>query len=101
MAQFYRAAAASEVSPGTGKTVTLEGKSIALFNVNGSFHAIDNTCPHRQGPLGEGALNGNLVSCPWHGWNFDVTNGSCRINPMVKVAVYSTKVEGDSIFVQI
>ena len=101
MAQFYCAASVSEIVPGTGKTVLVEGKNIALFNMNGNFHAIDNTCPHRQGPLGEGGLDGAIVTCPWHGWRFDITSGACLVNPQAKVAAYPTKVEGDAILVQV
>ena len=101
MAQFYRIASTNEIAAGSGKAITVEGKVIALFNVNGNFHAIDNTCAHRQGPLGEGSLDGSVVTCPWHGWSFDVTTGACRLNPVAKVASYPTKVEGDAVFVQI
>jgi nitrite reductase/ring-hydroxylating ferredoxin subunit len=66
MSTFVRACAVSEVEAGTGKTVTVDGKELALFNIAGAFHAIDNTCPHRGGPLGEGELEGCIVTCPWH-----------------------------------
>ena len=101
MAQFHRVASIQEINSGTGKSVVIEGKTIALFKVNGNFHAVDNTCAHRQGPLGEGALDNTVVTCPWHGWKFDVTTGACLINPMAKVACYPTKVEGDTVFVQL
>ena len=58
MSTFVKACAASEIAPGTGKTVAVEGKELALFNVDGTFHAIDNECPHRGGPLAEGELEG-------------------------------------------
>ena len=65
-----------EVPSGTGKVVFAGDKPIALFNINGEFYAIDNTCPHRGGPLGEGDLNDKTVTCPLHGWEFDIANGS-------------------------
>src|SRR5262245_65664365 len=75
MSTFVKACAASEIAPGTGKTVTVDGKDVALFNVDGTFHAIDNECPHRGGPLGEGDLEGCIVTCPWHAWQYDITTG--------------------------
>jgi len=101
MPQFHQAGSVKDLVPGTGKTVTLEGRCIALFKVDGAFHAIDNTCPHRQGPLGEGEFDGKVVTCPWHGWTFDVTTGKCGINPAAKVAVYPVKVEGDLVMVEV
>jgi len=100
MGQFQRAAAVSEIPDGTGKTVTVNATEIALFNVKGAFHALNNTCPHSQGPLGDGTLQGNIVSCPWHGWRFDVTDGSCLQNRNAQVRTYRTKVEDDSVFVE-
>ncbi len=101
MPQFHRIASTSDIAPGTGKTVMLEGKTIAIFQVNGKFHAINDTCPHQHGPLGEGTLDGTTVACPWHGWTFDLTTGKCGVSPTAKVEVYPTKVEGQSIFVEI
>ncbi len=97
MAEFQKVAKKSEVPEGGGKTVEVGGKKIALFNIQGSFHAIEDTCRHKGGPLGEGSLEGSLVTCPWHGWEYDVTTGACRTNPAVKVAAYQVRVEGEDI----
>jgi len=97
MADFVKVAETTEIPPGTGKTVTVNGNTIALFNVDGTFYAIDNTCIHRGGPLGEGELSGKIVTCPWHGWQYDVTTGISTFNPMAKVACYQVKVEGNEI----
>lgn len=56
---------------------TKEGKEIALFCLDGTIYALDNTCPHMEGPLGEGDIEGGCVSCPWHGWKFDIKTGAC------------------------
>lgn len=101
MGEFRKVAAVSEIPPGKGKTVAVGAKKIALFNVEGKFYAIDNTCLHRGGPLGEGNLKGRSVSCPWHGWEYDVTTGASSVNPSVKVATYPVRVEGDDVEVQI
>jgi len=72
MAEYVKVAQASELEPNHGKLVEVQGKKIALFNVDGKFHAIDNTCTHRGGPLSEGELEGDEVTCPWHGAKFKV-----------------------------
>ncbi len=101
MAQFVRVASVSEIPPGKGKAVTAGSKKVAIFNVDGKFYAVDNTCLHRGGPLGEGDLAGTTVSCPWHGWEYDVTTGANAVNPSVKVATYPVRVQGQEIEVQI
>jgi len=98
MPTFVRACATSEITPGTGRTLTLEGKDVAVFNVDGTFYALDNTCPHRGGPLGEGELEGCAVTCPWHAWTFDLKTGDSLTDDL-KVACYETKVEGGSILI--
>jgi nitrite reductase/ring-hydroxylating ferredoxin subunit len=75
----------------------VNGKTIAVFNVEGTYYAIDNTCVHRGGPLGEGEVEGQVVTCPWHGWQFNVTTGACVNNPSARVDSYQVKVEGADI----
>src|SRR5262249_59182534 len=75
MSNLVKVAETKEVAPGTGKVVEAEGHSIALFNVAGTFHAIDNTCTHEGGPLGEGELSGDVVTCPWHNTQFNGKSG--------------------------
>ena len=97
MANFVRVAATSDLQPGQGKVVDAGGRQIALFNVAGTFYAIDNTCLHLGGPLGEGFLEGDTVICPWHGWTYNVTTGVCPINPNVAVKTYPVRVEGPEV----
>ncbi len=68
--------------PGTGLEVVAEGRMIALFNVDGRFYALDGICPHQGGPLGKGELKGTVVTCPWHGWQFDVCSGKHVTSPL-------------------
>jgi nitrite reductase (NADH) small subunit len=98
---FARAAKTNEITPGTIREFQVEGKAIALANVDGKFYAINNTCLHRGGPLGEGAMDGKIVTCPWHGWQYDATTGKVAANPAVGVACYVTDVRGDDIWVDI
>jgi NAD(P)H-dependent nitrite reductase small subunit len=101
MGTFVRVAAIGEIAPGQGKTVEVNGRDIALFNVGGTFHAIDNTCKHRGGPLGEGELDGTVVTCPLHAWTYDVTTGECFDDPACGVDRFAVKVEGDEILVEV
>lgn len=101
MANFVRVAATADIPAGQGKTIEVDGKKIAVFNCDGTFYAIDDTCKHRGGPLGEGELEGTMVTCPWHGWTYDVTTGECADDPGVCVDRYEVKVEGDSVMVGI
>jgi nitrite reductase/ring-hydroxylating ferredoxin subunit len=97
MAEFVRVAGAADVKPGHGFVAEVSGKTLAVFNVDGNFHVIDNTCVHRGGPLGEGDVERHVVTCPWHGWQFNVTTGECVKNPSAKVEVYQVKVEGNDV----
>jgi len=98
---FVRAAKMADVPTGTIREFQVGGKAIALANVGGQFHAISNTCLHRGGPLGDGPLEGSLVTCPWHGWQYDVSTGKVGQNPSVGVEVYRVEVRGDEVFVDV
>ena len=97
---FVTACAVSDIVPGTGKQLTVGGKDVALFNVDGTFYAVDNTCPHRGGPLAEGEVEGCAVTCPWHAWTFDLKTGESLTDDL-KVACYQAKVEGESVLIGI
>ncbi len=99
MSEFIKVASKSDISAGSGKVVEASGRQLAVFNCDGSFYALDNTCPHRGGPLGEGTVSGTSVVCPWHAWEFDVTTGASSINPAAKVVCFETKLEGDDVLV--
>ena len=101
MAVGTKVAKTSDIPPGTGKVIEVSGKPLAIFNCEGNFYAIDNTCKHRGGPLGEGSLSGSTVTCPWHGWEYDVTSGECQMDPSIKVQKFDVKVEGDDILVSV
>lgn len=98
---FALAAKASEVAPGTIREVKVGSTMVALANVGGAFYAINNTCLHRGGPLGQGALESKTVTCPWHGWQYDVTTGKASMNPNVGVACYATEIRDDEVFVDV
>jgi nitrite reductase (NADH) small subunit len=97
MSEFVRAIAVADLPPGQAAEITVAGQAIALFNIDGTFHALANRCPHRGGPLGQGFVDGSQVSCPWHNWTFDVTTGENVAGPDLKVARYEVKVEDEHV----
>ena len=68
MPEFYTVCRETDLIPGTGKTVEVGGKLIAVFLDNGRYFAIDDVCPHMGASLAEGSLDLGIVTCPWHGW---------------------------------
>ena len=88
------------MTPGAGHVADVAGRLLAIFNVGGQYVAIDNACPHRGGPLGEGELDGRIVRCPWHGWAWDVTTGASVNNPAVRVGCYPVTVHDGVLFVR-
>lgn len=101
MKNFVKAAFTHEVPPGTGRTVEVDGIWIAVFNVEGMFYAIDNSCPHAGGPLGEGKLCERVVECPWHGWKFDVISGERVGNANFQVTCCEVRVQGNEVQIAI
>ena len=97
---LLRAARKDEVPPGTIREFQVDGKTLAIANVDGKFFAINNTCLHRGGPLGQGELTGKVVTCPWHGWQYDVTTGKVAANSAVGVACFPLEVRGEDIWVE-
>jgi nitrite reductase/ring-hydroxylating ferredoxin subunit len=102
MAEFVKVAKTSDLKPGKAKILKAKGKEIALYNVDGKFYATQNECTHEGGPLGEGDLDGKVVTCPWHASMFDVTTGKVLSPPASEdVKAYKVKVKGEDIFVEI
>src|SRR5579863_10432000 len=102
MAEWLKVAKTSDIAPGEAKLVDVGVKRIAIFNIDGTFHAIDDTCTHRGGPLSEGMVLGTEVTCPWHGAVFDVTTGNVLGPPAPQnVARYNVRVLGGDIEVEL
>jgi 3-phenylpropionate/trans-cinnamate dioxygenase ferredoxin subunit len=108
----HTVARVGEIAPGQRKLVELEGRAIGVFNVNGAFYALRSSCPHQQAPLCQGQIiglltasdqqtlqltrPGEIIRCPWHGWEFDITTGRSVFNPhRVRVRAYAVTVEAD------
>ena len=101
MGDWVRAIAAAELGPGRCMEVSVGGKPVALYNVEGTFHATSNTCIHRGGPLAQGLLSGHEVMCPWHAWTWDVRTGENTANPSLRIPSYEVKVEGGDVLVRL
>lgn len=101
MAEKIRIASVEDVKPGEGIEVVAAGRVIALFNIEGEFHALDGVCPHAGGPLGNGDVSGCQVTCPWHGWQFDVTSGQHGLNPNLTHERFKITVDGADLLVEI
>jgi nitrite reductase (NADH) small subunit len=102
MAEFVKVATTDELPPGQAQKVDVGDKTIALFNISGSYHAIDDTCTHEGGPLSEGEVEGNIVTCPWHGAQFNVATGEVVGPPAeVSVSAYRSRVNGSDIEVEV
>ncbi len=99
-AEFVNAASVDDLPPGTSKVVTVEGRRIALFNVNGTFYAVDDTCTHEEASLGAGAVYGEIVACPKHGSRFHLLTGRVLSLPaVVPLNTYEVKVEAGQVLV--
>jgi|SRR5436189_4809318 len=102
MPDYVSVAKADEIPRGTAKLVEVQGIEIAVFNIGGVFHAVDNSCSHVGGPLCEGELNGAEVTCPWHGAVFEVTTGRAVGPPaMEPVTCYNLRVAGNEVQIEI
>jgi nitrite reductase/ring-hydroxylating ferredoxin subunit len=101
MAGFVKMATLDDLVPGTSREVEHDGRIYALFNVDGVSSVIDGICPHQGGPLAEGALDGTIVTCPWHGWQFDVRSGETTLRGKLKQPVFEVKLDGRDILVKV
>jgi len=97
MSEFVSVLEVDRLPPGQGRIVHVRGREFAVFNLDGEFHALDNECPHKGGPLGAGMLVGGQVFCPLHGWAFDVKTGACITRSDRPVRSYPTRVQAGEV----
>ncbi len=102
MGRWVRVCNLSE-APAEGKVIEAEaeGVTICLARVGGALAAVDNVCPHRQGPLSEGWIEGNAVVCPWHSWAFDLRTGVTEPPEHAAVDVFPVRVDGDDVLIDL
>ncbi|MCA8995718.1 MAG: Rieske 2Fe-2S domain-containing protein [Planctomycetaceae bacterium] len=101
MADWHRVCDPSEIPLGTGKEITVQDRVLAVFRTDDAFHVLDGICPHAGGPLGAGTLTGSIVTCPWHGWQFDVTTGQHCLSQQICQPSFPVKVEADGLYVEL
>jgi nitrite reductase/ring-hydroxylating ferredoxin subunit len=90
---------AATIVPGQSAEVVADGRIFAVYNVDGVFHVIDGICPHAGGPLGKGTLRGNIVTCPWHGWQFNVSSGQHCLNQRICQTAYAVRIENGRVII--
>ena len=110
-------ALAAEISPGERRVVQVDGREIGIFNLDGTFYALLNYCPHRGGPLCHGRVRplvtaqsvtelthereGEILKCPWHQWEFDIKTGRALYDPRLRVKAYRVAQEGDEVVIYV
>lgn len=95
--QFIDVCALATLAPGQARTVRVADRTLALFNLDGEIHALDDRCPHAGSSLGSGKVCGGQVSCRAHGWRFNVRTGELAVSPSIKVARHAVRIEGERI----
>ncbi len=101
MPGWVKMATIDELASGQAKEVEHDGRIYALFSINGEISAVDGICPHQGGPLADGEVVGSCVTCPWHGWQFDVKTGATPINKRTKLPIFEVRIEGSDVFVSV
>lgn len=101
MTHWIDIGAESDFAPGTATECVVADRIVAVFNVDGEFRAMDGVCPHQGGPIGKGEMQGCIVTCPWHGWQFDVRDGQSQLSPGVQHPTFEAKVENGRVFIAI
>lgn len=99
--KLVEACGLEDIPPGRSRPVRLGTVDIALFNVEGSIHALENSCPHQGAALSAGSLCGKVVSCPAHGWRFDVTTGALVVAPEKRCRSFPVAVTEGKVMVQL
>jgi nitrite reductase (NADH) small subunit len=100
MSDWKPIANVDDCPPGASIETVVDDRIVALFNVDGQYHALDGVCSHQGGPLGKGELNACMVTCPWHSWQYDVRNGANVVNRSVKQPTLPVKVVDSQIYIQ-
>jgi nitrite reductase/ring-hydroxylating ferredoxin subunit len=101
MPRQIKVSALSELPPGAMKLLALAGIGLAVFNIDGRFYAIRNRCPHEGGPVATGPLKGTLITCPRHGWRFDLTTGQSTNRGAFSVKTYPVVVKEGAVYVEL
>jgi nitrite reductase (NADH) small subunit len=102
MSEFVRICGRTDLpSPGEAREVFAGGKSLCVANVDGRVTVLDNVCPHREGPLGQGTVEDGKIVCPWHAWAFDLKTGVSTHSVDARVGVHKLRIDGEDVFAEI
>ena len=99
MSRFIAVASVTDIPAGQARAFMVDAREVAVFNVGGRFYAIENRCPHQGGPLADGWIDGDTVTCPWHAWCYDVRDGKMTLGGFTSVDAFEVRVEGSTISV--
>lgn len=101
MPSTVRVATVDEIPVGSSKEVVAGDHVIAVFNVDGTYYAVDGVCPHAGGPLAQGRVLDGILACPWHGWQFELKTGKNCLNPRISAGCFSVRVEGADVVIEL
>jgi nitrite reductase (NADH) small subunit len=96
---FHTVGSLSELRKGKPLGVTIAGRDLAVFEINGEVIATNGKCLHAGGPLCQGEITGTILTCPWHGWSYDLRTGVCEEDVDLILERFQTRIEGDDILV--
>ena len=100
-AKFTTVARRRDIPEGTGKAFNVNQRSVAVFNTNGVYYAIDDICPHMGASLADGHLENNVVTCPWHAWRFSVCDGTWCDNRKLRIDRFDVRLVDEEIQVNV
>ena len=100
MPHWIRIASTADCPPGAARELVADDRIVALFNVDGVFHALDGICPHQGGPLGKGRLQGCTLTCPWHGWCYNASSGECLTAPQAQLEPLPLRINDGKIWIR-
>jgi nitrite reductase (NADH) small subunit len=101
LADFVPVGRTVDFTPGQGRMVTVSGRHVAVFRLGDEFFALDNMCLHRGGPLCDGQIENDVVTCPWHFWSYEIRTGTMVQDPRVGVSKHDVRIEGEEISVRL
>ena len=101
MSKWHHVGEVDDFPSGQRRELVVAGQIVALFRVENEFFALDGICPHQGGPLGKGDLAGCIVTCPWHGFQFDVRDGQHQSSQQLQQPCFTVKIDGNDVFVEL
>ena len=101
MSEFVAVGRIADFSQGRGRMVDVSGRHVAVFRLGDELYALDNMCLHRGGPLCDGSIDNGVVTCPWHGWSYEIKTGTMVQDPRVGVSRHEVRLDGDNVAVRL